>query len=323
VPTGLPLLEACSARDLVIRDGVVESVSLSGRAFLSHGDRLFREMPIRGVRLVAIQPFVRELASCPHLAHVHALDLTGNQLSAAGLRELLESPHARFDSIDLAQNGLGDEGLRALASWPGFASLRSLGLSGNGLTEATLGLLADAANLDSLTLSRNPLPRSSLDGLPGSLRSLALSGCEVASLDLRRLTLLEHLNLSHNVGAAREGTRFPDSLLHLDLSFCEIDSCREEWPRLRSLKLRGNRLQYLESRLPPSLEAIDLALNPLGDVGVRCLAERARPANLKSLDLTNVGLTRAGLEFLDTSGWLAGLEHLSLDWNPCVARVGS
>ena len=42
---------------------------------------MFRLAPVRDLRLVAVQPFVGELARCPHLAHLTELDLSGNPLT--------------------------------------------------------------------------------------------------------------------------------------------------------------------------------------------------------------------------------------------------
>ncbi len=81
------------AKDLVFRRGFVEGMSLTGRSFISLGASLFRLTPLREVRLVAIAPFLGELAACPHLGKLRCLDLTGNRLDPAAVRMLLESPN--------------------------------------------------------------------------------------------------------------------------------------------------------------------------------------------------------------------------------------
>jgi uncharacterized protein (TIGR02996 family) len=83
------------AKDLVYRRGFVESLSLSGRAFINLGASLFRLTPLREVRLVAVAPFLGELAGCPHLAHLARLDLTGNRIGVEGIRLLIGSPFVR------------------------------------------------------------------------------------------------------------------------------------------------------------------------------------------------------------------------------------
>lgn len=103
-------LEHWSAEDVVFEDGLPAACSLAGRAFLTLGDWLFRHAPLRTVRLVAIAPFVGELAVCPHVAKLHRLDLS--------------------------DNWIGADGLRLLAGSPAFAGLAELDATGNGLTEA-------------------------------------------------------------------------------------------------------------------------------------------------------------------------------------------
>lgn len=95
------------AKDLLFRRGFVEGMSLSGRAFISLGASLFRLTPLREVRLVAVAPFVGELAGCPHLGHLARLDLTGNRIGPDGVRVLLGSPYvANLRELVLVRNGV-------------------------------------------------------------------------------------------------------------------------------------------------------------------------------------------------------------------------
>lgn len=88
-------LSDLSARDFVWREGKLVGLSLSGRAFLSRGAEVFALSPITEVRLVAIAPFIDELADCEHVARLTKLDLTGNRIGLAGVQKLLASPHVR------------------------------------------------------------------------------------------------------------------------------------------------------------------------------------------------------------------------------------
>ncbi len=101
-------LEHWSAEDVRFEDGVPVSCSLAGRAFLTLGGWLFRHAPIRDVRLVAVAPFVGELAVCPWVAKLYRLDLAGNWI--------------------------GSEGVKMLVAAAAFAGLAELGVSDNGLT---------------------------------------------------------------------------------------------------------------------------------------------------------------------------------------------
>lgn len=103
------LLDRWSARDVVWEAGVPVAMSLSGRAFLAGGAELLHAAPIRSVRLVAIAPFLAELAACPHLARLERLDLTGNWIGDTGLTLLVESPYlAELRELVLIRNGLSE-----------------------------------------------------------------------------------------------------------------------------------------------------------------------------------------------------------------------
>ena len=119
-------LEAWSAEEVVFADGLPVACSLAGRAFLTLGDWLFRHAPVRAVRLVAVAPFVGELAVCPHVARLHRLDLTGNWIGAAGVRQLVASPgFAGLAELDLTGNGLSDaEVVEVRKLFPGRVLLR-------------------------------------------------------------------------------------------------------------------------------------------------------------------------------------------------------
>lgn len=79
-PTWADAYSPWSARDLVYRRGFVEAMSLAGRAFISLGEPLFRMTPLREVRLVAIAPYLDELAATPHLARLAIVSLRGNHI---------------------------------------------------------------------------------------------------------------------------------------------------------------------------------------------------------------------------------------------------
>jgi uncharacterized protein (TIGR02996 family) len=69
-----------AARGIVYQRGFVETLSLAGRAFLAHGDTILALAPIRHVKLVAIAPFLDELATCPAARRLKTLDLRGNRI---------------------------------------------------------------------------------------------------------------------------------------------------------------------------------------------------------------------------------------------------
>ena len=173
VPAGVyaaarELFAAVSGEDLVWRRGFVETLSLAGRAFITLGPWVLWQTPLRDVRLVAVQPYLGELAAAPHLARLRTLDLRGNRVGPAGLATLLASPHLAVEELNLAGNNL------TAADVPTLPTLRRLDLSGNALGP---DVAWPARHFDALTLEGVGL------GYDGAVR-LAASGVTAASLDL-------------------------------------------------------------------------------------------------------------------------------------------
>lgn len=126
-----------SAEDFVFRRGFAEAMSLTGRAFISISDGLFHTAPVRDVRLVAVQPFIGELARTANLAKLDRLDLRGNWVGPEGVKALAASPYlTRLRSLDLSHNGLSGEDVQPLLDSPALSGLRVLELSGNPIDEA-------------------------------------------------------------------------------------------------------------------------------------------------------------------------------------------
>ncbi len=72
------------------------------------------------------------LASCPGLARLRELDLTGCRLGDRGARALAASPHlTNLRVLRLEQNGIRGTAARALAESPYLTNLRVLDLTGN------------------------------------------------------------------------------------------------------------------------------------------------------------------------------------------------
>jgi len=115
------------ARDLIFRTGFAEAMSLAGRCFISRGAELLRFTPLRELRLVAIAPFMGELANCPHLNRIESLNLWGNHIEVEGVRHLVKSPYlTRLRHLDLRRNSLDAEAIRELQSAPWYAQLESV-----------------------------------------------------------------------------------------------------------------------------------------------------------------------------------------------------
>ncbi len=115
-------------------DRLMRGNRIAGRAFLAHGAELARRGKLADVQLVAVAPFLAELAACPHLAAVASLDLAGNRIGAAGLAILLASPFlTNVVRLDLRANDLGDAGAMLLANATSLPALKALILADNGI----------------------------------------------------------------------------------------------------------------------------------------------------------------------------------------------
>ena len=126
------VLSGLDVQDRVYGNGLLIGASVSGRALINRGDELFRLGPVREVRLVAVQPFLAELAQSPHLLKLRKLNLDGNQIGLNGLRELLASPYLQqLEALNLSRNGLGDDAIEMLATTSSLTDLRQLDLSVN------------------------------------------------------------------------------------------------------------------------------------------------------------------------------------------------
>ena len=336
------------ATDFVFRRGFVEGMSLSGRAFLSNGDSLFRMTPLREVRLVAVQPFAGELARCEHLTRLRRLDLTGNRIGPVGMRELAESAFlGGLKELGLSGNDLGADGAAALRAAKWLPGLKGLELADNrlGPTDLEPLLSLTSHDLTNLDLSRNPLGVAGGDILARSsllphLRRLRVAHCQLgaegaASLfgarrfeDLRELDVrLNDLGPEGAVALAADESLA--NLLTLDLGFNDLGddgvaslSSATHFSRLVTLNLAANRLTaagaaaLAESDVFSAAESLNLTANPLGDAGAIALVRKEGLSNVRHLNLSNCGITDVGLLGLVATGALGGLKSLSLAWNP-------
>jgi uncharacterized protein (TIGR02996 family) len=149
---GSPLLRL-GCRCLEYRRGFVEGVGLEASAFLAQAAALFRTAPVRHVKLYGAAGAIAELAAAPHMARVHTLELEDNGLGDEELRALCRSPHlGAVSTLLLWSNRIGDAGLRALASAPHLARLARLDLSANAVGDGGVEALAGSPLLAGLTL---------------------------------------------------------------------------------------------------------------------------------------------------------------------------
>ncbi len=136
--------------------GFIGEVAMLAHAFLQHAARLFRRVPIQHLRL-EMYPWPREwtsfmqpismasLADSKHLRRLRSLDLTENRLTSEAVRALVVSEHlTSLTALNLSHNRIGDGGIRALADSPLLGRLERLNLCGNDLRANGLRFLARA-----------------------------------------------------------------------------------------------------------------------------------------------------------------------------------
>lgn len=269
-PWGLPprrsIADACSARDVVVEDGRIVSLSLSGRTFISSARDLFLENSIRSLRLVAIAPFLNELAICDRLAGLTRLDLDGNQIGPEGLRVVLASPFlANLRELGLGRNGLGTAGIEALLDWTGRTRIRRLELQGNKLSAEDAHRLFASSNwpeLSGLNLSQNALGPQSGDCLTHlALTELEIEAVELGTAGAMRLAESGLKPLTLNLGFNRIADAGVVGLLQSEF----LSQCTE-------LDLRGNLIRRADSLVDSQnlkcLRSLDLRANPLDDAAV-------------------------------------------------------
>jgi len=116
------------------RRGFVEEIATSAESLLAYGDRLFHEMPVQDLRIVAADHLVSRIATqLPGLGHVRTLDLSNNSFGGMGRLDwfLTSAILTRLESLILRNNSIWDDSLRGLHGLPMPPRLRRLDLSGN------------------------------------------------------------------------------------------------------------------------------------------------------------------------------------------------
>jgi hypothetical protein len=147
---------------------------------------------------------MRHLAGSPLCAALDALDLASSPLGPPGAVELTRMPAAPR-RLDLGGCYIGDEGLAALAAWPGLARCRVLNLAFNGITQEGVAALArspHSAGLVGVNLYVNFIGDEGLERLlaadwAGRLEALNVNSCRLTMRSTKAL-------LAADLGALRE-----------------------------------------------------------------------------------------------------------------------
>ena len=214
-----PLAEL--APDALFERGFVDSIRVSASLFLEHAEAIFGQHPIRKLRLERAHRILYEVAACPHLADLNALDLQAEPLRDDGLAILgrckvlsrlrtLDLPRiectgegvrgllgrgavAGLESLNLRHNpAMGNAGVAAIAG--SLRHLRRLDLATTGIDDEGVEMIAAAPafrDLRFLRLMGNPLGYSAIERLceafsQGSLEMLDVRGCVAGAEGLRQ-----------------------------------------------------------------------------------------------------------------------------------------
>ena len=201
------------------------------------------------------------LADSPDLAELRALDVSDNDLGIDGVRALTASTRlTQLRELDLGGNDIGDDGASAVAHSPTLAGLETLNVSGNSIagSGATALAQATARHLSSLDLSMNGIGESGASALARTrlpLQSLYLLGCEIGTNGVRLLAQSSSLS------------------------------------KLTVLALSGNNLgdegaqALAKSATLSSLTTLDLCANGIGDDGALALAQSPQLKKLRVIEL--------------------------------------
>ncbi|RDB17895.1 Septation initiation network scaffold protein cdc11 [Hypsizygus marmoreus] len=262
-----------------------------------------------------VQPFM------PYWEELSSVDLSDKNLeSVARLKEFLP----RLDSLTLNANQLA-----WLSGIPG--TVRTLSVASNSLTGLTS--FSHLLNLEHLDISRNDIESlnqlaclrhlrelkadgnkiTSIDGLQrmDGLVKISLQGNSIRSVDLTqyRWTRLEMLNMSQNRIETIHGLASLQALIALNIDNNEVGTLELDgsMPKLRILRVSGNRLHQLHVASMPNLRTLYADNNSLST-----LVKVDRLTKLENLSLRNQ--SGRGLSLLTRD--VRDVKRLYLSGNP-------
>ncbi|WP_443083998.1 hypothetical protein [Verrucosispora sp. WMMA2121] len=118
--------------DWRIRNGLIESVTMTARTLIDHGDEVWAHHPVRHLVLTEAAGLMTDIAQVACLDRLVALDLRGNPIGDDGLATLVDSPHLRrIRWLGLARCGIGPAGAETLAATRNLPALRYVDLRRN------------------------------------------------------------------------------------------------------------------------------------------------------------------------------------------------
>ena len=284
--------------------GVIERVAIDRPGlFPKHADRLFAAAPfLKELEFRRGQLEPEGLAATRQLAQIEELELTGTEVSTAGLATLLRSPHLTgLKILTLRGNNIGNAGAELLAAWPGLAKLKALNLQDCGIDETALSALVTSRRAENLTGL----------GIGGHPNHAAAIGAVLGSPQLKNLTQLEMTSMEFDRTTA---TRFHTAVFRSKLETLNLTSATfqsgafEEFTRCKLPALRSLKLQYVDLRQPAAIQLADASFREtLEELNIDCCRlgpasaaffDRAKFPKLRALDLSRNRIERPGLEAL-------------------------
>jgi len=287
--------------DSEFRRGVIDSVSVDVRQFLTSGSAIFDFAPVRKVRFLNVGEQMARLVQSPLLRLVREIDLSGNEIGNRGPNLLARSPHlVRLDALNLGFTELGDKGLQTLAGSPVFSPLRYLQINGNDtgrLGVPGLRALAESPHLTELI---------DLDVSGNSLSDLALQPILDGPLAQR----LHRIAIIGNRLGDAGITAFARSLVFTRMA--ERDGMID----LRRVEMGPTGARALaDSQALLAVESLDLEGNVLGDAGLLALASSSYLKNLRVLSLRENRISDDAIRVLARSPLMKNLRVLDLTGN--------
>lgn len=272
---------------------------------------------------------VRQLVAQPW-PRLHKLTLAAQKFGMAHQEYLILSRSqlmSQLSTLELRGLGIDDNSLKTIADAPNAENLRRLELTDTQgeLSAIGFGSLSDSQHFTSLrelrisgyrlgddalvALARGPLfaQWTSLDFSPEFQQKRASPGYELGQRGVRAIAKNGHnlrsLNLSgHTIDASTAGflsVEAGDTLTELRLSHSGVTA--------RGAVALSHGLRHLEH--------LSLAGNPIGDTGLKALAETGALDGLKHLDLSRTKVGKAGIKALVETDAHLVLEHLDISDN--------
>ena len=222
---------------------LVRELTLYGPAVEVGFPRMMADARVANVRRLVVRVALSDtdaafLASAP-LVNLSALDVSATELTADGMRFLVESPHLkRLVSLSAYRNRFGCAGLVALAESPlantlNVLELQNTGIGNRGVVALSQSPILGRLNGPALNLSMNGIGNTGVQALAACehlerFTELVLRACSVSSVGARALARSPHVcNLTYldlwnnrvgDVGArALAGSPHLEDVCHLSI----------------------------------------------------------------------------------------------------------